>query len=478
MGELGITVKKAEDPAEWYQQVVLKGEFADYTPVKGMIAYRPHGYRVWELIMENFDRVLKAHGVQNVYFPILIPERLLLKEAEHFKGFAPEVFWATLGGKDKLEEKMALRPTSETIIHTKMGEWVQSYRDLPLRLNQWCTMYRYETKMTKPFIRGREVLWKETHTAFATKKEAEQETEWAVNAYGDFIEEFLAIPLVRGRKTDSDKFAGAEYSLAVESLMPDGKALQSGTSHLLSQEFSKTYNVRFLDENEKWRLVWLNSYGISARLIGGLLLVHGDDRGAVLPPKIAPVQVVIIPILFKGKEQPVMKACRDLAKSLRNSGVRVEFDSREEYTAGWKFNHWELKGVPLRLEVGPRDIEKGQAVVVRRDTGKKDVVAQKGLAGTVKKKLEDVQKALFAKARKRLDESTVTAETGEQLKQAMDVGKWALVPHCGDEKCEGAMATRFEGGPRLVPFKQPAAGKNCVGCDKKPMYWVYWGRAY
>ncbi len=476
--ELGITAKKS-DLSEWYQQVVLKGKFADYSPVKGMITYRPNGYGIWELIVEQFDKVLKAHGVKNTSFPLLIPESLLNKEAEHFEGFTPEVLWATMGGNSKLEEKMALRPTSETIIHYMMGKWLQSHRDLPMKFNQWNTIYRYETKMTKPFIRGREIIWTETHTAFATREEVEAETNWAIHAYGDFVESVLAIPLIRGRKTDSDKFAGAEYTLGIEALMPDGRALQSGTSHLLSQKFSKAFGVKYLDEDEKWQLAWLNSYGFSMRLIGGLLMVHGDDKGAVVPPKVAPIQVVIIPIVFKGKEKAVGDAAEKIRKELAEAGLRVKLDDRKGYTPGWKFNDWELQGVPLRLEIGPKDLEAKSAVLVRRDTGEKLKVPMADLKAKIKQELELMQKRLFEKAKKDLDARTVNAESLEDIKRAVADKKWAIAPHCGNAVCEEKIKEATEGGPRVIPFgMKMKPGAKCAGCGKEAEYLVLFGKAY
>jgi prolyl-tRNA synthetase len=475
--EQGITVKKGDDPAEWYQQVVLKGGFADYTSVKGCIVIREWGYGIWELVQEYWDARMKEHGTKNVYFPLFIPESLLKKEAEHFKGFTPEVAWVTMAGDKELEERLAIRPTSETIMYDMFSKWITSHRDLPLRLNQWCNVVRWETKMTKPFLRGREFLWHEEHTVHSTKEEANVETRWGIDGYAKLAEELLAIPVVTGRKTDSDKFAGADYTLSCEAFMPDGKALQMGTSHMLGQNFAKPYGVKFLGLDEKWHHAWQTSLGASTRMLGGVILMHGDDRGAIIPPRVAPVQVVIVPILFKGKEAGVLKSCKAVETALLKAGVRAHFDGREEYTAGWKFNNWEMKGVPLRIEVGPRDVAKGEAVLARRDKSHKETVKQEGIAGTVKARLEEIQADLLTKARKRLKDSTVTAVTPAELKGALDSGKWAVVPHCGDPACEEAMAKKFEGGPRVIP-KQPAPAKKCVGCGKKAGYWVYWGRSY
>ena len=477
--DLGITVKKVENPAEWYQQVVLKAGFADYSPVKGCIVIREWGYGIWERIQEYWDAKMKSHGVKNYYFPLFISEGLLKKEAEHFEGFVPEVAWVTMAGDKELEERLAIRPTSETVMYAMFSKWVQSYRDLPLRVNQWCNVVRWETKMTKPFLRSREFLWHEAHTVHATEEETAEEARWAIEEYAKLAEQLLAIPVIVGKKTESDKFAGADTTFAIEALMPDGKALQMGTSHMLGQNFSRPYGVKFLGLDEKWHHAWQTSWGTSTRMIGGLLLMHGDDKGAVLPPEVAPIQVVIVPIIFKGKEKAVVKLCRELEKELKEAGIRAHFDGREGYTAGWKFNHWELKGVPLRIEIGPRDLEKGEVVLVRRDTGKKDTAKLKGLTGLVKKKLKEIQEALLTRARKHLKENTVNVETLGELKNAIESGKWAVIPHCGESQCEETLAERVEGGPRVIAFEQPPLkNKRCVGCGKKASYWVYWGRSY
>ena len=474
----GITVKKNEDAAEWYQQVVLKAEFADYSPVKGSIVYRHWGYEIWENIQKYWDPMMKEHGVKNYYFPLLIPEALLKKEADHFEGFTPEVAWVTMAGDKQLDERLAVRPTSETIMYYMFSKWISSHRDLPLLTNQWCNVLRWETKMTKPFLRGREFLWHEAHTVHKTRDGAYKEAEWGLEGYRQVCEELLAIPVIGGRKTDSDRFPGAETTLAVEGLMPDGKALQMGTSHLLSQKFAETYGIKFLGLDEKWHHPWQTSWGTSTRMIGGLILAHGDDKGAVIPPRVAPVQVVIVPILFKGKESGVVTVCQEIETKLKSAGVRVEFDSRDGYTAGWKFNHWELKGVPLRIEIGPRDIEEKNAVVVRRDDGKKLTIPQKGLETKIKKELDALQVRLFEKLKKFLDENTVAAKTLDELKTAVNSGKWATISHCGQEECEKAIEEKVEGGPRVIPFDQPKTLGKCAGCSKDAKYALYWGKSY
>jgi len=476
--ELGITVKRDEDTAEWYQQVVLRAEFADYSPVKGAIVIRWWGQAIWEAIHDFWDPMMKEHGIKNYYFPLLIPESLLKREADHFEGFIPEVAWVTHAGENKLEEKLAIRPTSETIMYEMFSKWITSHRDLPLKVNQWTNVMRWETKMTKPFLRGREFLWHEAHTVHTTEKEADSEIRWAIEGYAKLAEELLAIPVVQGKKTDSDKFAGADYTFTIEALMPDGKALQMGTSHLLGQNFAKPYEVKFVDRKEKWQYAWQTSYGTSTRLIGGLILAHGDDKGAILPPKVAPIQIVIIPILFKKNDRSVLKKCNEVKRRLINAGFRVEVDHRDAYTAGWKFNHWEVKGVPLRLEMGPRDIKEEKVVIVRRDTFKKSSVNDIHIEEAVQDELNSVQSNLFSRLKKHQKENTEYPEDVNGLKNAIASRKWAFIRHCGQAECEESLAGKAEGGPRVIPFKQKKIDGKCINCTKKAEYWVYWGRSY
>lgn len=474
--ELGVTVGKEEDMAEWYQQVVLKAEFADYTPVKGCIVVRHWGQAIWEAIRDFWDAEMKGHGVKNHYFPLLIPEGLLRREAEHFEGFTPEVAWVTMAGEAELEERLAVRPTSETIMYEMFSRWIQSHRDLPLRVNQWCNVLRWETKMTKPFLRGREFLWHEAHTVHETEAEAMEEIRWAVEGYKRISEELLAMPVVMGRKTESDKFAGADVSYTIEGLMPDGKALQAGTSHELGQSFSRAFDITFLGEDGENHHPWQTSWGTSTRLLGGLLLLHGDDQGAVLPPRVAPVQVVIVPIKAEGSPK-VLRVCREVQEELRGMGLRVELDEREGYTPGWKFNDWELRGVPLRLEIGPRDVADGSAVAVRRDTGDKEKLELDRLE-ELPALLETIQEDMLKRAKGLMESRTVRTRDLGELDRAIKEGKWAVVPHCGGGDCEESLADRVGGGPRVVPFEQEPLDGKCIGCDKKADYWLYWGRSY
>ncbi|MEK6834414.1 MAG: proline--tRNA ligase, partial [Thermoproteota archaeon] len=369
--EIGITVSKKEDFSEWYTQVVIKAELADYAPVKGLIVLRPYGYSIWESLKSSLDEKLKETGHENGFLPVLIPASLLSKEAEHFSGFNPEVFWVTHSGDTEIGDKLALRPTSETLAYSMYSKWIKSWRDLPLKINFWNTALRAEIKATKPFLRTSEFLWQEGHTVHATKEEAEQEVKMILDIYKKIVEEELAIPVITGKKSEKEKFVGAVYTTTMESIMPDGKALQMGTSHFLGQNFSKPFNVKFLDKNNVENFAWQTSWGVSWRLIGALIMVHGDDKGLVLPPRVAPIQVVIVPIYYDVDKENVLKKSREIEQSLKKNKIRVHVDARDEWTPGYKFHDWEMKGVPLRIEIGPKDIAKGKMVLVRRDTLKK-----------------------------------------------------------------------------------------------------------
>jgi prolyl-tRNA synthetase len=420
MSDMGVTVKKTEDFSEWYVQLVLKSGLADYAPVKGCMIFREHSYAIWERIQEVFNRKIKKSGHKNVYFPLFIPESFLKKEAEHFEGFVPEVAWVTMGGDTPLEERLAVRPTSETIIYATFGKWIRSWRDLPIKLNQWCSVVRWETEATRLFLRTREFLWQEGHTAHATKEEADQEVAQILEAYRGIMEDYLAIPVLAGKKSEKEKFAGALYTMALEAMMPDGKALQMGTSHNLGQHFSKVFDIKFLDEQEKERYVWQTSWGISTRMIGAVVMVHGDDKGLVLPPRIAPVQVVIVPIPYKDvdAEQIVTKA-KQLFENLQKKGTEVVLDDRQVYTPGWKFNEWELKGVPIRIEIGPRDLKQGQIILARRDTHEKIAVKEDETVTVVTDMLEEIQSNLFKKAKEFLEQNITTARTFDEFKEIL-----------------------------------------------------------
>jgi len=480
MSEIGITVKKAEEFAEWYTQAVLKSGLADYAPVKGCMVLREYSYTMWEKIQDYFNERIKKTGHKNAYFPVLIPERFLRKEAEHFQGFVPEVAWVTAGGDTQLRERLALRPTSETIIYTMYKKWIKSWRDLPVLLNQWCNIVRWETKATKPFLRTREFLWQEGHTAHATIEEADKEVIDILTIYKDLMEDLLAIPVLIGTKTEREKFAGALYTTTLEALMPDGKALQMGTSHNLGQNFSKAFRVKFFGEDEKERYVWTTSWGVSTRLIGALVMVHGDDKGLVLPPKVAPYQVVIVPILYKEAEKnSILNKARETAKRLEENGMTTIFDDREEYTPGWKFNEWELKGVPMRVEIGPRDVEKKQVVAVRRDTFEKVNVREEDLVESISKMLKDIQNNLFNRAKKFLEENTTAVKTYGEFKETLrKKGGFIKACWCSNTKCEEKIKEETGATIRLIPFEKEDLFSNCVYCRSKAKEVVFFARAY
>ena len=452
--------RKAEDLSEWYTQVCLQAQLADYTPVRGCIAVRPYGYAIWELITAQLDRRFKATGHQNAYFPLLIPESLLMREAEHVEGFAPEVAWVTEGGGEKLTERLAIRPTSEVIIGTMYAKWIQSHRDLPVLINQWANVMRWE-KATRPFLRTLEFLWQEGHTAHATREEV--------------AEKELALSVISGRKSENEKFAGALSTFAIEALMPDGKALQAGTSHELGQNFAKAYDITFTDVDEQVKHVWTTSWGVSWRILGGVIMAHGDDNGLVLPPSIAPHQVVIVPIPRKGADD-VLPAARELTEELR-SVARVHLDDRPEQSAPWKFNEWELRGVPLRIELGKRDLEAQTVTVARRDTLTKEAVPRAEIAARIPALLAAVQDSLFAKARADLESRTTTARDKATLVTALKAQKgFVLAPWCENPSCE--LEIKAETGAVSRVIIPASDGEACAYCGKLARAQAYFARSY
>jgi len=475
----GISIKKSEDFSEWYTQAVLKSNLVDYGPVQGTIVFRELSFEIWEKIQEIFNGMIKKTGHKNVYFPLLIPESFLKKEAEHFKGFVPEVFWVTHGGDNKLGERLAIRPTSETIIYYFYSKWVRSWRDLPILLNQWCNILRAEIKSTKPFIRTSEFLWQEGHTAHETKKDADKEVMMILKFYQDLMEDYLAIPVLIGKKSEREKFAGALYTTTLEAMMPDGKALQMGTSHNLGQNFSKPFEISFVDKDKKKKYVWTTSWGIATRLIGAVVMVHGDDKGLILPPKISPYKAVIIPIYYKEKERKiVINKSKNVLKELEKNGINVALDDRPEYTPGWKFNEWELKGVPLRIEIGPTEIKKKQISIVRRDTSKKVDVKEKDMIKELNLLLEDIQKNLLSKARKFLEEKISNAKTYGEFKKMLKDGGFIKSCWCGETHCEDQIKLETGATMRTIPLKKEKVFSNCIYCGKKAKEVVYFAKAY
>ena len=472
--QLGINVKKEEDFSEWYNEVVIKSELADHSMIKGFMIIKPRGYAIWEKIQGYFDERIKKIGVKNAYFPLLIPESFFKREAEHAAGFAPELAWVM---DEEQKEKYALRPTSETIMYNSYSEWIRSWRDLALRLNQWCNVLRWEVKQTKLFLRTREFLWQEGHCVYETEQECDEETRIYLEEYRKLCEELLAIPVITGEKTEKERFAGAKRTYTSEALMPDGKALQMGTSHNLGQNFAKAFNINYLDKNEKKKMPWQNSWGFSTRLIGGAVMMHSDNKGLVLPPKVAPMQIVIIPIFFKDEKEKIIKKAKEIKNKL--SKYSVEVDDRDGYTPGWKFNEWELKGIPIRIEIGPKDIAKNQVVAVRRDNSNKETVKIKDLDKKIKDTLEDIQNNLFAKAKKFLKENIVEAKRWEEFLKHIKNRKLAKVSFCGNAECEDLIKDKTGGATsRVIPFEQPKKIGNCICCKKQGKFLVYFGKAY
>jgi prolyl-tRNA synthetase len=478
--EEGIKFKKKENFSEWYTDVVTKGDLFDYGAVQGTMIIKPYAYSIWEKIQEIFNKMIKKTGHMNAYFPLLIPESFLKKEAEHFEGFVPEVFWVTYAGNDKLGERLAVRPTSETVIYNSYAKWIRSWRDLPVLLNQWCNILRAEIKSTKPFIRSSEFLWQEGHTAHATKEDADEEVMQITFFYKQLMEEYLAIPVLIGKKTDREKFAGAFYTVTLEAMMPDGKALQMGTSHNLGQNFSKPFEIKFLDKNEKEQYVWTTSWGISTRILGALIMTHGDNKGLIIPPKIATYKVVVIPIYYKPEEKKkVLKKVEDVLEELTKAGITAMADYREAYTPGYKYNEWEMKGVPLRIEIGPKDLKKKQVVLVRRDNFKKINVTEKTLAKEVGKELEDIQKNLWKNAKKFLDENIITVKDYKEFKKVLDSkGGFIKTGWCGMDHCEEQIKIETGATIRLIPLEKEKATGKCIYCGMESKHVAYFAKSY
>ncbi len=463
------------DFPQWYTDVVLKTDMVDYSDVRGCMVIKAYGYTLWEQMQQKMDARFKKTGHKNAYFPMLIPESLLTKEAEHVEGFAPECAWVTYGGSEKLAERLAIRPTSETIICSMYSRWIQSYRDLPLKLNQWCNVMRWE-KTSRPFLRTCAFLWQEGHTAHATFDEAQAETLQQLDCYRDFMENELAIPVILGRKTEKEKFAGAYATYTLEAMMQDGKALQMGTSHNLGDHFARAYNIQYLSKEGKLEYCYTTSWGTSTRMIGGLIMVHGDDRGLVMPPRVAPIQVVVLPIAMH--KEGVLSKAAEITEKLRAAGFRVEMDDRDQ-SPGWKFNEWEMKGVPCRIEVGPRDIEQGVGKCVRRDTLEKFTLPMEGLGDALTALLDDIHATMFRKALAFREQKTVRASTYEELKAGIQNG-FVLTNWCGETECENAIKADCNATTRCMPFgaDEPDEGAVCPHCGKPAKTKIYFAKAY
>ena len=464
-----------EDFAKWYTDICKKADLIDYSSVKGCMIIRPYGYAIWELIQKNLDGRFKETGHENVYMPMFIPESLLNKEKEHVEGFAPEVAWVTHGGSEPLQERLCVRPTSETLFCEHYANIIKSYRDLPKLYNQWCSVVRWE-KTTRPFLRSREFLWQEGHTMHASAEEAEEETIRMLNIYADFHEKDLAIPVIKGRKTESDKFAGAEATYAIEALMHDGKALQAGTSHYFGDGFAKAFDIKYTDRDNKLKYPHQTSWGVTTRMIGGIIMTHGDNNGLVLPPAVAPVQVVIIPV--QQHKEGVLEAANALADRLR-SRFRVKVDASDN-SPGWKFSEYEMKGVPLRIEIGPRDIAEGKCVSVKRYNREKNFESLENIEETVERRLEEIRDGMYEKALENRQRRTYDCTTLDEIRDSIKNGGDGLVMAmwCGDEECEDRVKAETGVGSRCIPFEQKHISDKCVCCGKPAKHMVCWAIAY
>ena len=471
--------KQSVDFSKWYIDVVRKAELADYSPVKGFMVIRPYGYAMWEHLQRELDNRIKATGHVNAYFPLLIPESLLTREKEHVEGFAPQVAWVTRGGDEDLAEKLIIRPTSETIIGVMYQKWIQSWRDLPVLINQWANVVRWE-KVTRPFLRTTEFLWQEGHTAHETEAEAQEETMKILALYKDVCENVLAVPVVDGQKSESEKFAGASKTYSIEALMGDGRALQAGTSHNLGQNFAKAFEIQFQGRDKTLQYAWTTSWGVTTRLIGAVIMTHGDDSGLIVPPKIAPYQVVIVPIPRGNWKETVLPKCEEIKKQLTDAGIRVKLDADESQTPGWKFAEYEMRGVPLRLEIGPKDIEKNAVFAARRDTRAKASMPMDGLAGAITKLLDEIQQALFDRAVKFRDDHTSSTDSYDEFKAIME-GRpgFVISPWCGTAQCEADIKAETQATIRNIPkgYEQPP-GKPCIRCGKPATVSAWFAKAY
>lgn len=509
MNRDGLEVGKEEDFGAWYSSLIVKSEMIDFYDISGCYILRPWSFALWDAIRDYFDPKIRALGVRNAYFPLFVSRKRLETEEDHIEGFAAEVAWVTKSGQSELEEHIAVRPTSETIMYPSYAKWIRSHRDLPLKLNQWSNVVRWEFKYPTPFIRSREFLWQEGHTAFATKEEADEEVLTILNLYARVYEDLLAVPVVRGRKSEKEKFAGGLYTTTTEVFVPtNGRAIQGATSHCLGTNFSKMFEIKYEDVDQKKNEVWQNSWGLSTRSIGAMVMVHGDDKGLVLPPRASPIQVVVVPIVRKGSEQQVMDAANVLAAELKESGLRVESDVRTDKNPGWKFNYWELKGVPLRLEIGLRDIESGTVMGTRRCDGKKMNYERAGVVEAVKDEMDTIHNVMYEKAKKARDERIIGANTWSEFTAALSQRSMILTPWCGTVECEKDVKDRtaksevaaentqgidpkaLSGSAKTlcIPFADELAklgvtgvvcdGKSCFACERKAEVVTLWGRSY
>jgi len=474
--ELGLTIKKEQDFSEWYTQLIQKSDLADYTPVSGCIVFKPRAFAVWEKIVDLVDNKFKKLGIKNVYFPLFIPEKLLNKEKEHVQGFSPEVAWVTQAGNTKLNEKLAVRPTSEAIMYDSFSKWVRSWRDLPIKYNQWSNVVRWEFTHSVPFLRTREFIFNELHTVLSTEKEALEEGKDIIEVYRDICENYLALYGIYGRKTENEKFAGAVFSEKLHYIMPNGKTIEGPCFHHDGQNFAKAYDIKFIDKNEKESYVWQNTYALSTRMLGVMFSIHSDDKGLVLPPRMAEEKIVIVPILFdKGKDK-VLSKCKELKKKLEKYNAIL--DDREDYSPGWKFNNWELKGIPIRIELGPKDLEKNGVMLVRRDGGEKSFVKFTDVEKKVEDTLEKIQENLFNKSKEFLEKSIKVVKNKDEYKKALNDKKLIKACWCDDRSCEDKIKEETGSKCIVIPSKQEKISGDCFYCGKKAKLWAYFGKSY
>ena len=474
----GITIKKDENFSEWYQQLILKAGLADYSSVSGCIVFKPESYQIWEKIVAECNKEFKKVRIKNCYFPLFIPEKAFEKEKEHVKGFVPEVAWVTHAGNTKLNEKLAVRPTSEAIMYESYSKWIRSWRDLPLRYNQWNNVVRWEFNNPVPFFRTREFLWNEGHSVFATEKEALEEGKQIRKIYEKVVEEFMALPGIYGRKTEKEKFAGAIFSEKLHYIIPNGRVIEGPCFHQDGQNFAKSYNIKFLDKNGKEQYAWQNTYAISTRMLGTMFVVHSDDKGLIVPPKLAENKIVIVPILFDKTKEKILKIAEKIRKELET--LSPILDDREDSTPGRKFSEWELKGIPIRIEIGPKDLEKNSVTIAKRNDGKKIIVKISMIKKEIPKLLEQIQKELYKNAEKILKSSIEKTEDKKQLIKFIKEKKMVLVPMCSSEKCEDILKEETGGAKTLFidPENTSIKNKRCIICNKPADYWVYVGKTY
>lgn len=478
--EQGITIKKEDDFSEWYTQVITKAQLIDYTDVSGCYVFRPRSYAVWEIIQSFMNKEIKKRNVKNSYFPLFIPESLLLKEKEHVQGFTPEVAWVTHSGETELSERLAVRPTSETIMYASFKKWIRSYNDLPLKINQWCNVVRWEFKNPVPFLRSREFLWQEGHTVYSNKEDADNEVRDILHLYKKVFEELLAVPVWEGIKSENEKFAGADYTTSIETFLPIGKGIQCATSHSLGQNFSKAFDITFIDKDEKIKHAWQNSWGLSTRSIGIMVMYHSDNKGLILPPRVAENKCVLIPIIFEGKKEMLLKKCIEIKNMLNeNSDLNIFIDDDEQHSPGWKFSEWEMKGIPIRLELGPKDLEKDQVVVVRRDTGEKLFVKCSELKNKINEVLIEIHNNLFSKAKHFISQNTIETHNWDDIVKSVENKKLVKTVWCENSKCEDLIKEKLGGAKTLnMPFEQGKIEGVCAHCKSPGKTWVMIGKSY